>query len=332
MTTHKKSSTIFFSSVFLYVLVFAYRVDSLQIRKAAVSRFIRNNHALDGATYVGVGELQGPEDIAYDKKSGIIYTGCEDGFIKKIYIGKSNTNNVESWVNTGGRPLGVALGCHNELIVADVNKGLLNVSKDGVVKLLTDEAEGLRFNLTDGVDVAYNGMIYFTDASYKYGRADATIDINSGIPHGRFMSFDPITRKTKVLVHDLYFPNGVSVSPDQNYVIFCETPKRRCRKYNIRGSRVGLTENFIENLPGQPDNIRYDDQGHYWIGMNQANATSNDGGILATNLQGKIIAYYTDSNLSLTGGNKIGSDLYCCSFSNPYIIKIDSTHIELPCN
>ncbi|KAM7265489.1 hypothetical protein ACFE04_003172 [Oxalis oulophora] len=329
-STHKKSSSIFFLSVLLlHVFVFVSKVDSFKTRKlpqaSSSYRLTSNDHALVGATYVGVGELQGPEDIAYDKKTGIIYTGCGDGFIKKVYIGKSkssNTDNVESWVNTGGRPLGVALGCHNELIVADANKGLLNVSKDGVVKLLTDEAEGLRFNLTDGVDVAHNGMIYFTDASYKYGINDATLDINGGIPYGRLMSFNPITRKTKVLLRDLFFANGVVVSPDQSYVIFCETPK----KYYIGGKKKGSTENFIESLPGLPDNIRYDGEGHYWIAMGQANSTSNNGGgILATDLTGKTIAFYTDSNFSLSGGNKIEDYLYCLYFSNPYIIKLDLT-------
>ncbi|KAM7265618.1 hypothetical protein ACFE04_003301 [Oxalis oulophora] len=333
-STHKKSSSIFFLSVLLlHVFVFVSKVDSFKTRKlphaSSSYRLTSNDHALVGATYVGVGELQGPEDIAYDKKTGIIYTGCGDGFIKKVYIGKSkssDTYNVESWVNTGGRPLGVALGCHNELIVADANKGLLNVSKDGVVKLLTDEAEGLRFNLTDGVDVAHNGMIYFTDASYKYGINDATLDINGGIPYGRLMSFNPVTLKTKVLLRDLFFANGVVVSPDQSYVIFCETPKRWCRKYYIGGKKKGSTENFIESLPGLPDNIRYDGEGHYWIAMGQANSTSNNGGgILATDLTGKTIAFYTDSNFSLSGGNKIGDYLYCLYFSNPYIIKLDLT-------
>lgn len=48
-------------------------------------------------------------------------------------------------------------------------------------------------------------------------------DLLEGKPHGRFMSFDPVTRKTRVLVTNLYFANGVAVSPRQDSVIFCET-------------------------------------------------------------------------------------------------------------
>lgn len=94
---------------------------------------------------------------------------------------------------------------------------------DGAVELLTDEADGLKFKLTDGVDVAQDGMIYFTDASYKYTLHEFLWDILEGRPHGRFMSFDPLTKETKVLVPHLYFANGVAVSQDQTFVIFCET-------------------------------------------------------------------------------------------------------------
>lgn len=94
---------------------------------------------------------------------------------------------------------------------------------DGLVKTLTDEAEGVKFKLTDGVDVARDGLIYFTDASYKYNLEEHLMDILEGRPYGRLLSFDPSTKETKVLVRDLFFPNGVVVSPDQNSLIFCET-------------------------------------------------------------------------------------------------------------
>lgn len=92
------------------------------------------------------------------------------------------------------------------------------------MELLTDEADGQRFKITDAVDVAHDGMVYFTDASYKYSIKDVTWEMLEGKPHGRLMSYDPATRRTMVLVHNLYFANGVAVSPDQNHVIFCETP------------------------------------------------------------------------------------------------------------
>ncbi|KAK9948271.1 hypothetical protein M0R45_003855 [Rubus argutus] len=313
----------------------------------------RNAHILKGLEFLGAGALPGPEDVAYDPKSGLIYTGCADGWVKRVTVSVSAADSVvENWVNTGGRPLGLAHGHNGELLVADTEKGLLRISEDGAVELLTDEAEGVKFKLTDCVDVAKDGMIYFTDASYKYRLKDFILDILEGRPHGRLLSYDPTTKETKVLIHDLYFANGVAVSPDQNYVIFCETAMRRCRKYYLQGEKRGSIENFIDNLPGTPDNIRYDGEGHYWIALateitpswnlafrypfirkglaimekytaGRPNMEKN-ASVMAVNMEGEPIAHYSDPKLALiSSGSKIGKYLYCGSIVYPYIIRFD---------
>ena len=83
----------------------------------------RNDHMLRESEFVGVGNLKAPEDVAYDAKSGVIYTGCADGWISRVNVNDSAADSVvEKWVNTGGRPLGIAFGQNNELIVADPQK------------------------------------------------------------------------------------------------------------------------------------------------------------------------------------------------------------------
>lgn len=80
-----------------------------------------------GLEKLGVGRLVGPEDLAYDTRSGLIYTGCADGWIKRVKVNKSNSHvTVENWVKTGGRPLGLAFGRNKEVIVADPQKVLHN--------------------------------------------------------------------------------------------------------------------------------------------------------------------------------------------------------------
>lgn len=67
--------------------------------------------------------MVGPEDLVYDAASGVIYTGCEDGWIKRVTLNESVADSViENWVNTGGRPLGLAFDRNTELIVADADK------------------------------------------------------------------------------------------------------------------------------------------------------------------------------------------------------------------
>ncbi|KAF3440387.1 hypothetical protein FNV43_RR18671 [Rhamnella rubrinervis] len=75
-----------------------------------------NDRLLKGSELVGVGSLTAPEDVAYDSKSSLIHTGCVDGWIKRVTI---NESAVDNWVNTGGRPLGLAHGPNNQVIVTN---------------------------------------------------------------------------------------------------------------------------------------------------------------------------------------------------------------------
>ncbi|XP_062205883.1 protein STRICTOSIDINE SYNTHASE-LIKE 5-like [Phragmites australis] len=307
--------------------------------------------ALGGSERVGEGRLPGPEDLAYDAAGGWLYTGCADGWVRRVSV---PAGDVEDWVHTRGRPLGIALAADGGLVVADADIGLLKVSPDKAVELLTDAAEGVKFALTDGVDVAADGTIYFTDASYKYNLQTHMTDILEARPHGRLMSFDPSTGQTAVLARDLYFANGVAVSPDQSSLIYCETLMRRCSRYHIRGDKSGTVEKFVNNLPGFPDNIRYDREGRYWIALSAGRTFQWDiltkypfvrklvylaekfvavplglknSGAMSVTLDGEPVSMYTDPGLTLaTGWLKVGKYLYYGSLTEAYISRIDLTN------
>ncbi|KAH7852677.1 hypothetical protein Vadar_027801 [Vaccinium darrowii] len=365
----QRSKTILCSNTFLLYLllpvlaaVILYQLDSFDPAPLPIHEFsaqpvfvpLRNPRLLGDGERVGEGQLLGPEDLAYDPKSGLIYTGCYDGWIKRVTVNESAADSVvESWVNTGGRPLGLVMGHDDDVIVADAVKGLLRVTRDGKLELLANEAEGVEFRLTDGVDVTDEGIIYFTDASSKYAVEEVILEIMEGRPYGRFMSYDPSTKQTQVLVRDLYFANGVALSPDQQFVVFCESPMRRCKRYYIQGEKKGSVDIFIDNLPGVPDNIRYDGEGQYWIALGSEITSAFDlaqrypfirkvfaiiekyvgtptmqknSGVVAVDLEGKPLAHYYDPALSLiSGGIKIADHLYCGSLFRPYIIRLNLT-------
>ncbi|KAM0067766.1 putative strictosidine synthase transcription factor WD40-like family [Helianthus debilis subsp. tardiflorus] len=310
-----------------------------------------NPRVLHGSEKIGEGQLLGPEDIMYDSKLGVFYTSCVDGWIKRVTV---NDSVVEDWVNTGGRPLGLALGYSGEVYVADAYKGILKITKDAEIEVLTDEAEGVKFATTDAVAVAKNGVLYFTDASWKYDLHNFVLDILEGRPYGRFMSYDLSTKQTKVIARDLYYANGVEMSPDQDFVIFCETAMLRCKRYYIQGEKAGSIDVFIHRLPGMPDNIRYDGEGHYWIAIAteltfewdlarkypyirkflaflgkyfQRPSMERNAGAVVVDLDGKLIGRYYDPELKfVTTGIKIGEHLYLGNLMKSFIMRLNLTH------
>ncbi|CAI0442547.1 unnamed protein product [Linum tenue] len=352
---------LFFLSPVLVATLLVYHLDSFdpvhlplhELTQPPLKAPLTNHAILKSSEFVGQGQLNGPEDILYHAVSGVFYTSCVDGWIKRVTVNESVDDMVvSSWVNTGGRPLGLAFDRTNDaLIVADAYKGLLRVSRDGGIEVLTMEAEGVKFKLTDEVAIAEDGAMYFTDASYDYNVAESIFDILEGKPRGRLLRYDPATKQTEVLLHDLYFANGVAISPDQQSLVFCETPMKRCRKYYIDGEKKGKVEKFADNLPGVPDNIHYDGEGHYWIafpaGINamwdfaykhpilrkaMAILTKHlgplplekDSGVFVVDLEGKPVAHYSDPQLAMvTSGVKIGTHLYCGSLVENRILRLD---------
>ncbi|MCC6490296.1 MAG: strictosidine synthase family protein [Candidatus Hydrogenedentes bacterium] len=209
------------------------------------------------------GQLPGPEDITMDAQ-GRLYTGVVDGRILRL---SAEGDSVETFAATGGRPLGMAWDAHGNLIVADALKGLLSVDPQGTVSVLATEAEGLPFGFTDDVDVAQDGTIYFTDASWKFHPPNYMADLMEGRGNGRLLAYDPKTKTARTLVRDLHFANGVSISPDQSFVLVNETWKYRVLRYWLTGGGQGEWDVFIDNLPGFPDNIASNGAGMFWLAL-----------------------------------------------------------------
>ena len=82
------------------------------------------NTLLESAEKLGAGQLLKPEDLALDPSRTFLYVTTSDGWIKKLFL---HDGSVQDWHHVGGRPLGLALGNHGEVIVCAADQGLLKV-------------------------------------------------------------------------------------------------------------------------------------------------------------------------------------------------------------
>ncbi len=221
------------------------------------------NSYLSKTERLGRDTCPGPEDIAVDKK-GRIYCGTSDGRIIRL---RPDGSNPELFAETGGRPLGLCFDDYSNLIVADAYIGLLSISRDGTITILCTSAVGKKFMLTDDVDIAKDGTIYFTDATYKYPLHDYKLDGMEHRPHGRLLAYYPESGETRVLLDKLYFANGVAVSPDQTFLLVNETWKYRIKRYWLKGPKKGTSEIFLDNLPGVPDGISCNGKDIFWVAL-----------------------------------------------------------------
>ena len=223
----------------------------------------QQNTRLSGIQRISIGDGHKPEDVALDA-DGKIYGGFEDG---RIMVVQPDGSQPRVFANTGGRPLGLVFDRQGNLIVADAIKGLLSVNKSGEVKVLATEADGVKFGCLNDLDIGADGTIYFTEASKKFPMSQFTSDLLEHQPNGRLLALEPRSQKPRTLLRDLYFANGVAVSPDQTFVLVVETGMYRVRRVWLKEPKMGQNDIFIDNLPGFPDGISSNGRDRFWLSL-----------------------------------------------------------------
>jgi sugar lactone lactonase YvrE len=222
------------------------------------------NEALKNVQRLAVDVGIGPEGIAVDA-TGRVYAGYRDG---RVIVLSADGASYAELGTTSGRPLGIGFSPTGGLVIADAVRGLLQLGGQPRPTLLSAGAEGLAFGFTDDVDDAKLGhQVYFSDASSKFAYPDYLDDLLEHGANGRLLAYDLDTRKTAVLLRDLYFANGVAVGPDDAYVLVNETSAYRITRYWLKGPKAGTREIFVDDLPGFPDNLSFNGRDRFWVAL-----------------------------------------------------------------
>jgi sugar lactone lactonase YvrE len=263
---------------------------------------------------IAAGNVNKPEAIAFDG-DGLMYTANEDG---RIIVLNRDGSNPQDYAQTGGRPLGLKFDLSGNLIVADAFQGLLSIDTTGQITVLSTSFGGIPFMLTDDLDIASDGTIYFSDATYLNNLNNISNDW--GQPNGRLLSYNISTGVTSLLLDNLYFANGVSISNDESFLLVNETAASRVRRYWLTGPNAGQSGVFayINQNSWLPDNITCNDQSVFWV-------ATIYGPVLGLDENGQII-YQLNFNSNLLNENtsaiQYNDTLYLGSLQDSHIGKI----------
>ena len=193
------------------------------------------NDRLRDVEIIGLGEVDGPEDVILDEDDNL-YCSVRQGeivrFLAPDYVRR------EVYAHVGGRPLGMAFDKDGGLVVCIAGMGLYRVDKQRNVHKMTAETnrspfsiiDDSRMRLADDLDIAPDGKVYFSEATIRYGFEEWVVDALEGRGNGRIIRYDPATRRD---AHD----------PAQSSV----------RQRHVHGPRqqVGAVRGDL-GLPGQP--------------------------------------------------------------------------------
>src|SRR5688500_19707059 len=117
------------------------------------------------------------------------------------------------------------------------------------------------------LDIVADVTIYFNEASQIHPMSQFTNDLLEHQPNGRLLALSPQSEKPRTLLGDLYFANGVAVSPDQSFVLVAETGKYRIRRVWLNPPNTDKNDVFIDNLPGFPDGISANGRDKFWLAL-----------------------------------------------------------------
>jgi len=237
------------------------------------------NNKLANIEVISLGSDSQPEHIAL-ASDGKLYAAVASGNILRM---NPDGTAQEVYANTGGRPLGFDFDSAGNLIVADALKGLLSISPDRKITVLTDKVGGDPIRFADAVVIAANGKVYFSDATTRFPYVAGTIgnededvsvlDIVENSATGRILEYDPVSKVTRIVAKGLSFANGVALSRDEKALFVAETGRYRVWKIDVTaadlvvGPGSAQASIVLDNLPGFPDNLMRGQDGRIWLGL-----------------------------------------------------------------
>ena len=241
-------------------------------KKPDFTKNLEINNKLKSTKKISLEGWYGPEDIIFDEE-GNMYCGVHsnkndfsDGKILKI----SKEGNVEIFYDSNSWVAGLHFDSNKNLIALSHKQGLISISPKKIVTVLANKDEnGKPFLIPNGLDIASDGNIYFSNTSHnssyniKFGRK-LIMELEKD---GGLYKYNPKTKNITTLIDGTFFGNGVVLSKNEDFLLITETSKYRILKYWIKGNKKGKTEVFMDNLPGFPNGISIKEDGSFWLGF-----------------------------------------------------------------
>jgi ribose transport system permease protein len=254
----------------LYVAPIHHRMGETQSALPASGTPYALNDRLAKTEYIGLGEIEGPEDVILDRDDHL-YCGTRHGEIVRFFA--PDYKRSEVFAHTGGFPLGLAFDPEGNLLSCVGAMGLYSISKSGDVTKLSAETRRSWTSIVDDArlrdpndcDVAPDGRIFFTDSTTRYDAHEWAVDSIESRPTGRLLCYDPKTGKTTTILDRYRYANGVCIAHDGQSLFMAESWACRVYRYWFDGPKKGEVECVIKDMPGYPDNINRASDGTYWM-------------------------------------------------------------------
>ena len=200
------------------------------------------NNRLAKTEYIGLGEIEGPEDVILDRDDHL-YCGTRHGEIIRFFA--PDYKRSEVFAHTGGFPLGLAFDRAGNLCPASAPWASTRSPRPARSTKLSAETRRTWTSIVDDArlrdpndcDVAPDGRIFFTDSTTRYDAHEWALDSIESRPTGRLLCYDPQDGKTTTLLESYRYANGVCIAHDGKSLFMAEPGPAACTATGSTGRR-----------------------------------------------------------------------------------------------
>lgn len=165
--------------------------------------------------------------------------------------------DVRTFVDVPDRPAGMDFTESSQLLLANSLKPYLNrITPDGQQERL--------FDLGDQILGNFNDMIHGPDGWSWVGDTGFTFGSDEPVNCGQIFAFHP-DYDCRVVASEVFFPNGMVVSPDGKTLFVCETFGKKITAFDIEPEGSLKNRRTFAEVEGHPDGLCADPDGGLWV-------------------------------------------------------------------
>lgn len=242
------------------------------------------------------------EGPAWDRKGNLYFTGG-NRITRRDSQGRAHIFREPS-----GGANGLLFDFQGRLVVCEAsNRRVTRTEADGTIVVLADHDEGKRFNSPNDLSIDSKGRIYFTDPRYGKRETMEIRDAAGKLVEGVYR-IDAPGRVTRIITHEVDRPNGILVSPGDQYLYVADNNNnavggpRKLWRFDLKAEGA-IDPNsrkliFDWETGRGPDGFKMDRKGRLYVagGLNAANPpfeTSEKfrGGIYILSPEGRLLNF-----------------------------------------
>lgn len=257
--------------------------------------------------------LEGP---VWHPEEGLLFTDIPGNRILQL----EPDDTVSTWKTPTGEANGLILDLQGRLVAAeDVGRRIVRYEVDGSVTVLADSYEGQPLNSPNDLTVDNAGRIYFTDPAYRNRDSKERLDASGEVVDGIYR-IDAPGEIVMISEHLVAYPNGVAVSPENDYLYVADIGPEPDGDGQIGilwrfdlgadgtidpASQTALYEWDIDS---GPDGMAVDVEGNIYVAAGIADANTDDSaegytrGIVVFSPDGTIV-----NTIPITGGGTVAN-------------------------